>query len=618
MEEENEEIIKEVNMKIEKINKKNKKLKNNEKVYGEKIKNKNSKKIFLLVLIIVTAIAIAFLFMNQKIDKDYEIEQVTQFSYFKLYENEKYGVIDTNGTILVEPKYDMLVIPNPSKAVFIGYFNYNSQTGEYQTEVLNEKNEKIFTKYTQVLPLSLKDISTEIPYEKSVLAYKENNKYGIMDFKGKKITKAIYDSIESLQYKEGCLLVKQEEKYGVINIKGKEIVEIAYDSISADGYYDKETQYKKAGFVVGQKKQEGYRYGYIDKQGKTILEVEYNEVNRIIEEMKNDDIYLLAFQNGQAGIYQNKKQIIKHSYEEIEYNSQNQMFLVQKNGKQGVLDIEGKEILKPEYDYIMISTESINAQKDGITTSYNKKGEKQEEQTEKTVVSVENTQYCITIDKQDKFGLIDKNQNVILENEYSYIEYSFDNYFIVTKNRKVGIYDASKKQEIISNYDVIYNIENKEMIQTILLEPYTIEIYNENMEKIVSMKEANIQIEENYVTIFSKTERKYLNSKGNEISYKELFPNLDLYAFKAENGKWGYQDKEGNTIIEAKYDMALELNNYGFAGIMENGKWGVINSKGEIIVEPTYEIESDTPEFIGAYYKLDFGYGMNYYTKEKM
>ena len=599
MEEENEEISKEVNAKVEgKINKKN-------------------KKVFLLMLIVVVAIAIAYLIMSKKLDKNYEIEQVTQFSYFKLYENEKYGVIDTNGTILVEPKYDMLVIPNPSKAVFIGYFNYNSQTGEYQTEVLNDKNEKIFTKYTQVLPLALKDISTEIPYEKSVLEYKENNKYGIIDFKGKKITNAIYDSIESLQYKEGCLLVKQGEKYGIINIKGKTVIGIEYDSISADGYYDKETQYQKAGFVVGQKKQEGYRYGYINNQGKTILEVEYNEVNRIIEEMKDDDIYLLALQNGQAGIYQNKKQIIKHSYEEIEYNSQNQMFLVQKNGKQGVLDIDGKEILKPEYDYIMISTESINAQKDGITTSYNKKGEKQETQTEKTIVTVENSQYYITIDKQDKFGLIDKDQNVILENEYSYIEYSFGNYFIVTKNRKVGIYDASKKQEIISNYDVIYNIENKQMIQTILLDPYTIEFYNENMEKIVSMKEANIQIEENYVTIFSKTERKYLNNRGNEISYKELFPNLTLYAFQAENGKWGYQDKEGNTIIEAKYDMALELNNYGFAGIMQDDKWGVINSKAEIIVEPTYEIESDKPEFIGIYYKLDFGYGMNYYTKEK-
>ncbi len=584
----------------------------------EKKQNKNKIKILIpSIIIFIVIIFIGILLVMKNLDTQYEIEEVTQFLYFKIYENEKYGVIDANGSVLIEPKYDILVIPNPSKAVFIGYFNYDSQTGEYQTEVLNEKNEKIFTKYTQVLPLPFKDMSAEIPYEKSVLSYKENNKYGIMNFEGKKITKAIYDSIESLQYKEGCLLVKQEEKYGVITIDGKEMLPIEYDSISADGYYDEETKYKEAGFIVGQKKEEGYRYGYIDYKGKEILEVEYNEINRIIENIKENTVYLLAFKNGQAGIYQNKKQIIKHSYEEIEYNSQSQLFIVQKSGKQGVIDKEGKEILKPEYDYIMISGKTISTQQDGILSSYNINGEKQETQTDKTIVSVENTKYSITIDKQDKFGLIDENDNILLENEYSYVEYAFDEYFIVTKDGKVGIYDANKQKEIISGYDVIYNLENKHMIQTIMLDTYTIEIYNHNMEKIVSMEQANIQIEKDYIIIFSKTDRKYFNENGIEISYKAVFPDLSLYAFKDENGKWGYKDKEGNIVIQATYDMALELNNYGFAGIKKDNKWGVVNSRGEIILEPIYEIKSDTPEFIGRYYKLDFGYGISYYTKEE-
>ena len=45
-------------------------------------------------------------------------------------------------------------------------------------------------------------------------------------FEGKKITSAIYDSIESVLYKEGCLIVKQNEKYGIINIKGTKIKDI--------------------------------------------------------------------------------------------------------------------------------------------------------------------------------------------------------------------------------------------------------------------------------------------------------------------------------------------------------------------------------------------------------
>ena len=61
--------------------------------------------------------------------------------------------------------------------------------------------------------------------------------------------------------------------------------------------------------------------------------------------------------------------------------------------------------------------------------------------------------------------------------------------------------------------------------------------------------------------------------------------------------------------------MVTELNTYGFAGIKRDNKWGVINKEGKIIVEPTYEIEWDNPEFIGPYVKLNFGYGMIYYTK---
>ena len=200
---------------------------------GKKDK-KIRKGIIILPIIVIITIITSFVFWKIYTDKSYEIEEIIQFSYFKLYENEKYGVIDVNGNIIIEPKYDMITIPNPSKAVFIAQFNYDSQKGEYQTEVLNNKNERILTEYEEVLPLMFKDASAEVPYEKSVLAYKENEKYGIINFEGRKITKAIYDSIESLLYREGCLLVKQADKYGVINIKGKVMVETIYDSITAE------------------------------------------------------------------------------------------------------------------------------------------------------------------------------------------------------------------------------------------------------------------------------------------------------------------------------------------------------------------------------------------------
>lgn len=582
----------------------------------EKEKTKQSRKLGILSIVVVILICIFILlglWWWQNSNTTYEIEEVTDFSYFRLYENEKYGVIDQKANVLVEPIYDMLIIPNPSKGVFIGYFNYNSQTGEYQTEVRNEKGEKILTQYEQVLPLMFQDASVEVPYEKSVLTYKENGKYGIINFEGKKITKAIYDSIESLLYKEGCLLVKQEGKYGIINMKGKEIVKIAYDSISADGYYEEETKYQKAGFIVGQKKQEGYRYGYINFKGEQLLDVLYNEVNRITEITQNE-VYLFALKNGQAGIYQNKKQVIEHNYEEIEYNKQNELFIVEKNEKQGVISKEGKEILKTEYDFIMISGQNINAEKNGITYYFDQEGKEKKNQNNITVLSTENSNYFITVNEQDQFGIMDQNQTRILENEYSYIEYAFGNYFIVTKGSTVSVINMQNKEEVISNYDVIQKVEGKNVLQAIISNPYTIELFNEQVEKVASMKEANLVVEKNNIKLYSSQERKYFDSHGNEIQNKEIFPDLSLFAFE-QNGKWGFKDQKDQVIIEPIYDMVTELNAYGFAGIKKEDKWGVINSNGEIIVEPTYEIEWQEPEFIGPYCKLNFGYGMVYYSK---
>ena len=575
--------------------------------------DKKEKKIVIFTgLFIAILLAILIIFINNQVnDKNYEIQKIESFSYFKLYENGKYGVIDTKGNILVPPNYEFLEIPNPSKPVFICYTNYS----EKQVEVKNEKNENILTSYNSVLPIMFKDALATVPYEKSVLTYKENEKYGLIDYEGKRITKPIYDSIESLLYKEGCLVVEQNRKYGVINIRGKQMLEINYDSINADGYYEEDTKYKMAGFIVGNKLDDGYRYGYIDNNGKTILQTEYNEIQRVTDIRFENGIYLIAIKNGQAGVYRNDKQIIKHGYEHIDYNKQTGLFTVQKNSKYGVFNKDGNEVLSLDYDSITMSEDNIIAIKDEITYYFDKEGKEIVQNSSKSYIKISNENYVITVSEENKYGIENKEGNIILGNEYNYIEFAYNTYFIVNKNEKIGVFDAYNRDEIISGYSVIQKIDGKEALQAILDNTSEIEIYNANMEKVYSMKEAVLINESDYIKLYSKTDRKYFDKKGNLIENKNLFTRLELYAFE-ENNKWGFKDKMGNVKIDAVYDMVTELNSYGFAGIKQNGKWGVINSLGKIIVEPTYELEFDEPEFIGVYCKINPGYGMIYYTKD--
>ena len=93
-----------------------------------------------------------------------------------------------------------------------------------------------------------------------------------------------------------------------------------------------------------------------------------------------------------------------------------------------------------------------------------------------------------------------------------------------------------------------------------------------------------------------------INKDGELVKNTEVYKDSKLYSYKDENDKWGFKNGNGDIIIECKYDVVTELNQYGFAGIYQDGKWGVIDENGTIIVDPIYEIETYySPKFVGKY-----------------
>lgn len=208
------------------------------------VKN-NKLKILISIIVLIVIIIGAYKILESK-KKEYVITEVSKYNYFVLNKDSKYGVIDTMGKIIVEPIYDNVKIPNPEKAVFIC-------RQEDKPIALNDLNEKIFTEYEEVNTISLNGIISNIPYEKTVLKYKKNGKYGIIDFEGRKITNPIYEEIKGLENKETELLVKLNGKYGVINVKGAKLIKAEYDNIVADGFYTDKNKYGLSGYIVSNK-----------------------------------------------------------------------------------------------------------------------------------------------------------------------------------------------------------------------------------------------------------------------------------------------------------------------------------------------------------------------------
>ncbi len=564
----------------------------------------------IIAFIIIMIVIVGIIAVINEIGLHYKIDEISEYNYFVLEKDNKCGVIDKNGNIVIEANYEAVQIPNPSKPVFVCIENYNQETKEYETVVYNEKKEEIFTEYKNVQAISIFTNINSTPFEKSVLTYKENEKYGLINLNGKITSKPIYDEISSVNYKEGTFLVKQNGLAGVINVKGKVVIKCEYETVTSDNYYSEKNNNEQAGYIVSKKTENGYRYGYVNYRGSKILQEEYTQIERVTEIINEKDIYFVAFKNGQAGLLKNNKEILNYEYEDIQYNGLSDIFIVQRNGKYGAINKNGETIIYPEYNNVYTGGMYINAVKENEVQVFDFQGNKIETD-DRSKTKTENSNYYITVDKKGIYKVVDETGKILIDNDYNYIEYIPENKFIVTRDSKNGVINAEGKSILELKYDSISRINETNIIQAEINQ--TIELYNLELEKITSMKNAVVKEVKEYILIYSENDFKYIDKNGNALESQSIFENNILFAKKV-NGKWGFVDKNGNLKVQNEYEMVTEFNKYGFAGIKEDGKWGVINQEGKVVQEPIYELKWKIPEFIGKYYRINEGYGSAKYS----
>lgn len=576
------------------------------------------KKGFIIAIIIIAIIilcSVGFIARKNNVseEKNYTIEQIEDYSYFVLKKDDSYGVIDKDGQIIIEPTYSEVVIPNPEKDVFICYENG-------KTIILNSNSEQIFSEYEQVEPIRLKNVNSDLMYEKSTLTYVKDNKIGIMNLSGEKITENKYENVEALSSQEGKLLVKQNGKVGVININGYKLIDCDYDTIDIDGYYQEEDGYKYAGYIVSITTEEGYRYGYINYEGKKIVDVECNELSRVMDIEDKNHSYLILAKNGQYGLYDNQDIILENEYQSIQYDKENQVFIVEKSKQYGLTDIKGNQILPIEYDQIDITGICIYARKDQLTKVIDKTGKELDIDEYTSITNTDNEKYKIIITSTDSnisYGVMNQNDEELIPQQYTYIKYLTNKYFSVSdKAGNLGIVDENNNQMLDLQYSSILKIEGTNIIQAGKPDG-TIEFYSSEIEKICEVKDAVVELKDKYLYIKNDEEMKYIDiDTEKETTNIEVYKDNSLFANK-ENGKWGFIDANGNTVVETQFDKVTEFNEYGYAGIKKDGKWGIINSNGEIVLEPTYVLQDEKYlNFIGEYYGVEYGYGEIYYTNQ--
>ena len=588
--------------------------------FQEKKDNKKLKQISIIVIIaiiLITAITGVIIAIN-KSKENYELEKISNedINYYKIMSNGKSGIIDKTGKVIIEPKYNTIKLPNPKKPIFICIYDYNAVSGEYKTKVLNEKNEEILKNYENVNTIDIKEVVSSIPYEKTVLQYQKDGKYGIINFEGKSIIKPIYEEIRNMPYREGELIVKKQGKYGVVSINGGKLLDCKYDYITGDNYYSEEKKYELDGYIVGLNNEDGkMQYGYINNKREQILDVEFDKIYRMNDVKDDENIYLLAEKDGKIQLYKNNKLLLDNNYQSINYSEDSKLLILQKDGRYGVTDLNGKQILSVDYEQIRIPGDYIIAIKDGKQVIFDLVGTQKENLAYTNILKTENENYNITVDKNDKYGVINKDGNILIGNKYNYIQYLYDNYFIVGgETGKSGIINDKGEEILPIKYEVIQKLDKNNIVQAMV--GNVLELYSKEMNNIVSMENGKIEINDEYIKVYSNNQTTYVSNDGTLKTNFEIFNN-NIFASVRE-GKWGFVDKDNNVVVDYQYDKVTEVNELGFAGIKKDGKWGVMDGKANIILEPTYKIpeQNGEPYFIGKYYKVISGYEIEYFTDD--
>lgn len=564
--------------------------------------------IFVIIIVAVLAIVIVkFASKNGKVKVD--SINPADIKYFVLEENNKYGVINADGNVIIDAKYSALQIPDPRRDVFITYESEDSNG-----KAINSNSKNLLENFQDVEAIEISQLSSYVPYEKNILKYKENNMYGLVDFEGKKITNPIYEEISSIDYKEGYLKVKQNGSYGVINARGEKIINSEYDNVTTDGYYNENTLYQKAGFILKTKTDDGYRYGYANQNGKIVLDSTYNSLERINEQEDDKNVYLISSVNGRFGLIKNNKQIIENDYSEIEFDRESNLLILNKNNAKGIANLDGKMLVPIDYDNILIGGTYISAYKENQRLVFDYSGNKIE--TRFTSYNKVDDNHAVIIDENNNYNIVDKNNNKLLRGEYVYIEHFSKDLYIATQGNRTGLISSSERILISMKYSTMQKIEGTNLLQATTPDDGRVDLINENGEITTGINNAKITKKDNYLVMTSNNERKYFDMNGKEITYQKIEPNNKLYA-SYKNGKWGFVDANQKVIVDYKYEFVTEFQN-GVAGFKINGLWGVLSDDGKVQVEAAYQINSNDVKFLSKYYEVDNGIGVPMYSGDKL
>lgn len=180
--------------------------------YQEQKPKLNMKKVVGTIFIIIVLIALAFSIIYA-INKGpiYRVKRSILKHYFVSYDPnvKKYGVINAEGESVIENKYnELILIPDKEKDLFLVTENVDYEKGIYEVNAINKNGNIVIKGYENLKPIEY--IGDLVQYDKNLLQFKKDDKYGLLKFDGTESFKNIFEEIKVMKNIPNRLLIKEE------------------------------------------------------------------------------------------------------------------------------------------------------------------------------------------------------------------------------------------------------------------------------------------------------------------------------------------------------------------------------------------------------------------------
>ena len=557
----------------------------------------------------------------------------------------KWGYINKKGVEVIELKYDY-VDSFISGAAVVG-FKLDGGKDEYF--MINTKGNIISEKYDNIVSVQYDESNrNKVFFKATKIAasetsiYSQNNSVIYLDSKGKELFSSKASEIsgavgEVVIVNDGK---SSDKKYGAVNIlTNKEILRKGYDYISEIDSYGK---YNYMGIPIerylltGEKIDNRMNYGLATLSGKIIAEEKYLSIgdfhNGVAQVKIDDDLYGFINTKGET-LFTKDTEFYSYYYRDFDskgvliygYYKDSKSYSVAVDKKGNVLvEVETTDGYSLEHnsdsDFI-VKTKTVSGNK--TLTVYNLKGKEiisVEDNESKTYGYVEAYSHfglsaterkgeTITVKTYNKSGKeIGTIVSDIPQNSSTLTGYLVDSL--------VGFFNAEGfGNTIIKGADGKYsanivNVKGKTIIEGAYVSSSV--SYSSIFKDCDYIPFVRVDLDEylnayddfvkgGYISsindLLNMVKTGYMNSKGKiivEAKQNSVTPDIggsSLFAARTaygQDGKWGFVDKSGEFVIEAKYSAAYYFMD-GLALVQnDDRKWGFVNTKGREVVECKY------------------------------